>query len=109
MGVMRAIQHQAKAMAAPCAFLLLAGYFVWHASQGERGWRSYALRLDQLRAAQQELARVQDEEQGWERRVGALRNGRLDRDLLDERARVRLDLADPADVVVLYPPGKHLF
>jgi cell division protein FtsB len=109
MGVIHAIQRQAKAMAAPGAFLLLTGYFGWHATQGERGLQSYALRLNQLHAAQQELAQVQDEEQGWERRVGALHTGRLDRDLLDERVRVRLDFADPADIVVLYPPGKHLF
>ena len=109
MGVIHAIRRQAKAMAAPCAFLLLTGYFGWHATQGERGLQSYALRLNQLHAAEQEFARVQDEEQGWEHRVAALRTGRLDRDLLDERVRVRLDLADPADVVVLYPPGKHLF
>ena len=108
MNVFRAIRRQAKAAAPPCAFLLLTGYFGWHATQGERGLQSYALRLNQLHAAQQELARVQGEEQGWERRVAGLRTGRLDRDMLDERVR-RLDLADPADIVVLYPPGKHLF
>jgi cell division protein FtsB len=45
----------------------------------------------------------------WERRVAGLRNTRLDPDTLDERARAMLNLADPSDVVVMYPQGKKLF
>ena len=109
MGVMRWIRQQVKAVAAPSVFLLLTGYFGWQATQGERGLEAYRLRQDQLRAAQQEVARAQEEEQGWERRVAAMRTGRLDLDLLDERARAQLNVADPADIVVPYPPNKRLF
>ena len=45
----------------------------------------------------------------WERRVTGLRNTRLDRDTLDERARAMLNLAEPTEVVVMYGQGKRLF
>jgi cell division protein FtsB len=109
MGVMRAIKRWAKAAAPPTVFLLLTGYFGWQATQGERGLESYALRQGQLHAAQQELGRMQDEEQAWQRRTAALHTGRLDLDLLDERARAQLNLADPADIVVPYAQDKRLF
>lgn len=109
MGVMRGIRRWAKAAAPPAVFLLLTGYFGWEATQGERGLESYALRQGQLRAAQHELAQMQEDEQGWERRTAALHTGRLDLDMLDERVRAKLNVADPADIVVLYTPDKRLF
>ncbi len=109
MGVMRAIRRWVKAATPPAVFLLLTGYFGWQATQGERGLESYALRQGQLRAAQHELGEMQADEQAWLRRTAALRNGRLDLDMLDERARAQLNLADPADIVVPYAPDKRLF
>jgi len=52
---------------------------------------------------------MQADEQAWLRRTAALRTGRLDLDMLDERARAQLNLADPADIVVPYAPDKRLF
>jgi cell division protein FtsB len=109
MGLMRGIKQRSKAGAAPAVFLLLTSYFAWQATQGERGLESYALRQDQLRAAQQELARAQAEQHAWELRDAALHLGRLDLDMLDERARAMLNVADPTDIVVPYAPDKRLF
>jgi len=109
MGVMRRIKQRAKAFVAPALLLSLTGYFGWQATQGERGLESYALRQRQLQAAEQELARVQAEQQAWERRVSALHTERLDLDMLDEQARARLNMAAPSDIVVSYPPDKRLF
>ena len=109
MGVMRGIKRWTKAATPPTVFLLLTGYFGWQATQGERGLESYALRQGQLHAAQHELAQMQGDEQAWTRRTAALRTGRLDLDMLDERARAQLNLADPTDIVVPYAPDKRLF
>ena len=40
----------------------------------------------------------------WERRVALLRSDRIDPDMLDERARALLGLADPRDLVLLTHP-----
>jgi cell division protein FtsB len=109
MGVMRGIRRWTRAAIAPSVLLLLTGYFGWQATQGEHGLETYALRQRQLRTAEQELARAEAEQHGWEHRVAALHMGRLDLDMLDEQARARLNLADPADIVLSYPPGKRLF
>ena len=109
MGVARAIKRRARAAAAPCVFLLLTGYFLWNASEGDHGLRAYALRGQDLRAAQQDQERAQGDLATWERRVASLRSTRLDQDALDERARAILNLAEPGDVVVPLKRGERTF
>ncbi|MDP9095105.1 MAG: septum formation initiator family protein, partial [Pseudomonadota bacterium] len=70
---------------------------------------AYALRQEQLRSVQADLNKAQADQASWERRVSELRSQRVDPDMLDERARAMLNLADPADIVVPYGPGKKLF
>ncbi|MBV8912325.1 MAG: septum formation initiator family protein [Acetobacteraceae bacterium] len=73
--------------------------------------QSYALRQEQLKQVQAELDRTLAEQKGWDRRVSALRPQLLDPDMLDERARAMLNVADPTDVVVPLknapPTGGH--
>lgn len=103
------LRNTVRALVLPALFLSLVGYFLWNATQGDRGLQAYAIRQEQLKIVQSDLARAQAEQLAWERRVGELRSQRLDPDMLDERARAMLNLADPTDVVVLYGPGKRLF
>ncbi len=109
MSFIRETKRRAKALIAPAVFVALTGYFGWNATRGNRGLEAYALRQGQLRAADADLAKVQVEQRGWERRVAALRTKRLDLDALDERARAMLNLAEPTDIVVPYGPTKRLF
>lgn len=109
MDLWRIIKRQARAAVVPVVFLALSGYFIWHATQGERGLVSYGERRQDLVLAKAQLARAEAEVEVWERRVAGLRANRLDRDALDERARAMLNLSDPADIVVLYPPGQRLY
>lgn len=109
MAIKRMLKRAALAALPPALFLALVGYFLWNATQGDRGLQAYAVREQQLKAAQAELARVTDEQNAWERRVSGLRSQHLNPDTLDERARAMLNLADPADVVMPYGAGKKLF
>lgn len=109
MSVARLVKRKIKAAIPPVVFLALAGYFMWQATQGEHGLRAYALRQNDLRGAQMELARAEVELAAWERRVAALHTERLDPDALDERSRAMLNLSDPADIIVPYPTGQRLF
>jgi cell division protein FtsB len=90
-------------------FLSLVAYFLWQATQGDRGLDALAQRQQQLQEAQAELARADADMAGWERRVAGLRTSRLDPDALDERARAMLNLSDPNDIIVPYGDGQRLF
>jgi len=109
MSVWRGIKRRVRAAVTPCVFMALAGYFLWSATQGDRGLNAYGERREALRAAQEDVVRADSERMVWERRVSALRAKNLDRDALDERARAMLNLADPNDIIVMYPPGQKLF
>ncbi len=109
MSLMRGIKRGAKAAVPPLVFLAVVGYFSWQATRGSRGLEAFAVRERQLVTAQSDLAQVQTEQEGWERRVAALRTQHLDPDMLDERARSMLNLAKPTDLVIPYGPGKRLF
>ena len=109
MSIAREIKRRVKATVPSVLLLAVTGYFAWSATQGDRGLQAYARQQDQLRLAQTELTRVNGDIESWERKVAALRNNHLDPDVLDERARAVLNVADPSDTVVLYGQGKKLF
>lgn len=109
MGFFRNLKRAVRGAALPSAFLVVAVYFGANAIDGDRGLRAAAQRRDVLQVKRGELERAETERRLWERRVGALRSNRLDRDMLDERARAMLNLADPDDVIVQYGPKDRLF
>lgn len=109
MSFARELKRRARDSVAPLIFASLVGYFCWNATQGELGLKAYALRQEDLVAAQANLSRAQTELAAWERRVGALRGAHLDPDALDERSRAMLNLADPADIVIPYGADGKLF
>ena len=105
----RAMKRRLRGAIAPLIFLSLVGYFGWHATQGEHGLKAAAQRQGLLKLAKADLAKAEGDRDAWDRRVGGLRNNRLDPDTLDERARAMLNLNDPADIVVPYGPKEKLF
>ncbi len=109
MAFMRALKRRARAAVPPLIFLSLTGYFGWSATQGDRGLQAYVLRQKQLSEAKAQLATATAERDAWERKVASLSSNHLDADVLDERARSLLNLADPADIVVPWPKGQKLF
>ena len=109
MSIGREIRRRLKSAVPPVFFLLLVAYFVWNAARGDHGLRAYAGRLEDLKAAQADLAGAQAEVLLWQRRVDGLRDRGLDADALDERARSMLNLSDPNDIVVPYGEGKRLY
>lgn len=109
MNITRLIKRAATAMIAPTVFMGLTGYFGWQATRGDHGLKTYRVRQLQLVDAKTKLALAEAERDRWEKRVGGLRDRHIDPDTLDERARAMLNLADPADMVVPYGPGRNLF
>jgi cell division protein FtsB len=80
---------------------LFVGYFAVNAFTGNHGLRAQADLDQQLAAMQGELRHLKAERALWDRRVALLRSDRIDPDVLDERARALLGLADPRDLTLL--------
>lgn len=109
MSFARALKRRVQVALPPVIFLALTAYFGWSATKGDRGLEAMTARREQLRLARADLTRATADQETWDKRVAGLRVGRLDPDALDERSRAMLNLADPADVVVMYGTGKKLF
>lgn len=84
---------------------LFIGYFGVNAFTGNHGLRAQADLDQQLAAMQQELTGLKAERNDWQRRVSLLRADSIDPDMLDERARALLGLADPRDLTMLLTPS----
>ncbi len=102
------VRRQAIAMLPPVVFLAFTAYCIWQVGRGDHGLKTYAIRQQQLVAAEAERAAAEAERDALEKRVAGLRANHIDPDTLDERARAMLNLADPADLVVFYR-AKKLF
>jgi cell division protein FtsB len=91
----------------PMLWLSLAFYIGYHTLHGERGL--YALMRDQREVAHlsEELAKTKAEREKMELRVTHLRDGSLDRDLLDEQMRRMMGMMKKGEVVVLDAPAKR--
>jgi len=80
------------------------GYFAVNAFTGNHGLRAQQDIDAHLAVMKAELSQLKAERAIWERRVALLRADKLDPDMLDERARTLLGLADSRDVVLLLNP-----
>lgn len=99
----RMLRRRAQAAIAPVIFLSLVAYFGWNATQGEHGLVASAERRQLLAQARADEQRAEAERDRWEQRVAGLRGNHLDRDTLDERARLMLNRSDPGDVILSLP------
>lgn len=78
-----------------------AGYFAHAANSGERG---LVAKQEAKRKTEQTMVRIAEakaERVAWERKVGQLSGREIDRDLLDERQRLMLNIAHKNDLVIL--------
>jgi cell division protein FtsB len=82
--------------------LAIAGYFLWQVREGDYGTRSRAELLEELAALEAEHRALVAERKALEARVERLRPSALDADLLDERARAKLDLARRDEIVIFH-------
>ncbi|MDX2102231.1 MAG: septum formation initiator family protein [Alphaproteobacteria bacterium] len=101
MAPLQLLRRIALHMVAPLIGGLLLVYFGYHAVQGDRGLFAY-LRLErELQKAQLTHELIKAERDLYERRVGLMQRAALDPDMVDERARVMLNLAQKDEVVVM--------
>jgi cell division protein FtsB len=83
---------------------LLIGYFGINAYTGAHGLKAKQDLMQQISELTGELDRLKRERADWDHRVSLLRADGLDRDLLDERARVMLDYMDSREITLMLKP-----
>lgn len=102
------VRKRARAFLIPLALYgvsaAVVGYFVHHAHSGERGLEAKKQLKIQAYEITQDLNAVRAERVEWERRIALLRSDQIDRDLLEERARVMLGRVHRNDLVIITGP-----
>lgn len=103
------IRRRLRAVLIPLVLYALSGsaasYFVWHAINGSRGLKAKEEYRRQIATLTDELHVLQDQRAAWERRVRMMVADSIERDLLEEEARVELGRVQKDELVVFFPPG----
>ncbi|MBU0723526.1 MAG: septum formation initiator family protein [Alphaproteobacteria bacterium] len=107
MDAMREIRRRGRHVVGPVFGALLLGYFVYHAVQGDRGILAWRQVDQQIALAEAALAEVSGVREQMERRVALLEPTHIDPDMLEERARIMLNLAHPDEIVILRAGAKE--
>ena len=96
-----------RAVLLSLAFWALAGgasfYFIWSASNGDRGLGAKHALKARIPELQAELAALKGERAGLDHRLTLMRGDAIDRDMLDEQVHASLDWAAKADMVIILP------
>ena len=95
------LKRRLRQVIGPVIGACVFGYFVYHAIQGDRGVIAWMQIGQQLVESQATLTMLTAERQEIEHRVALLSPGSLDPDLLDERARIMLNVAESDDRLVI--------
>lgn len=101
------IRRRVRAVVVPAVLwtvsALVVSYFVQQAEIGKRGMEAKRALKIEAYGLNQELNAAKAERVVWEHRVSLLRSEQIDRDLLEERARVVLGHVHANDVVIIDP------
>lgn len=98
------VGHWLRQVVGPVIGASLMVYVIYHAVQGNHGLIAYWQLVKQVGTATSVAAAVGDERARLERRVRLLHPQSLDPDMLEERARIMLGYAHPADIVLMDRP-----
>jgi cell division protein FtsB len=98
-------QSKIKPLLLPVCCLFILSYFAYHAVEGQYGLFALGKLQDRVVALEVELAALRAERDGMERHVALMRPESLDRDMIDERAREALNMADAKDIVIFLDPA----
>jgi cell division protein FtsB len=93
-------QSKFRPLLLPICCLLVVSYFAYHAVEGDYGLFALGKLKERVAALEAELEQKRAERRRMERYVSLMRPESLDRDMIDERAREALNMADAKDIVI---------
>lgn len=89
----------------PLMTIGVLSYFGYHIYHGEYGLYSRVKVEEHIDNLNGELKQLEEQRKGIEKKVALLKDGRIERDMLDEYARKNLNLSKPNEFVILTGPG----
>ncbi len=95
------IRRRARHVVGPFLGLTAVVYFAYHTVQGDRGLLAWWRLNQDVKQAEEALARLQEVRDGLDKRARLLRPDYLDSDMLEERARVMLNMGRDDEIVIL--------
>lgn len=104
MALLYEIRRRAWQVAPQVIFACVFGYFAYHAVHGDRGITAWVATKDEIVRAKAERERVAAARADIENHVNLLRAEHLDPDMLDERARLLLNMGREDEIIVLFEP-----
>ena len=105
MGLFKEIRAKARYVVGSVLAVFIVVYLVYHVISGDRGLIAW-WRLSQEAVVTQAKVKITEaQRRTLERRVRLLHPGSLDRDMLEERARVMLNYGHAEDIVILENEG----
>lgn len=96
------IRDKFRRFTGPVLAILAVTYFCYHAIHGDRGLFAWVELKQQVVEAETVSQTVKAERERWEHRVALLGPHQLDLDMLEERARVMLNVGYSQDEVIFY-------
>lgn len=88
---------------APVATLVILGYFGFHAFNGQYGIRANLAMEQRKVALEEKLAGLSEKRAILEARVALLREGSMEKDMVDEYVRSQLNMVRDNEVVMFLP------
>lgn len=101
------VRRRLRSVLIPLALYVMAGglvgYFLHNAKIGNRGLAAKQALKIQIYEVNRELDAAREDHAEWNRRLALLRAEHVDRDLLEERARILLGRVHRNDLVIVLP------
>jgi cell division protein FtsB len=98
-------QSKLKPLLVPVCCLFVLGYFAYHAVEGDYGLFALGKLQERVAVLEIELDAVRTDRKQMESHVALMRPESVDRDMVDERAREALNMADAKDIVIFLEPA----
>ena len=105
MMILDEIRRRARHVIGPFLGLTAVVYFGYHTVQGDRGLLAWWRLNQEIKQAETTLGQLEEVRDSMDRRARLLRPDHLDPDMLEERARLMLNMGRDDEIVVLRPHG----
>ena len=101
--VLDEIRRRGRAVVGPFLGLTAVVYFAYHTVQGDRGLLAWWRVNQEIKQAEETLSQLEDVRDNLDHQARLLRPDHLDADMLEERARLMLNMGRDNEVVILRP------
>jgi len=87
----------------PTLCLAVMAYFSYHIYHGQYGLNAHDNVTDHIRLLEARLGGLVEERSQWQQQIALIKEGTIEKDMLDEYARRNLNLAKANELIILLP------